>query len=511
MQTALPIGAIVQAPDGSRYRTEAHLGTGGFGAIYLVRKISPQGELFALKEVFSFTSRERERVIFEGEILKRLQHRALPRVYHVFDDEEQTRVYLLMDYIKGADLEQLRRQQKEKRIPLSRVLVIMAPIIDAISYMHRQVPPIIHRDIKPPNIIVPAASDGGVLVDFGLAKAYVPEGTTTTLRHGTPGYAAIEQYGGKTNPRTDIYGLGATLYTLLTGTVPTDAINRIIPGQEIDPLVPVHQYVPSVPRTVSEDIQRAMAMNSQERFSSVEQLWRSLYAHATQQDPPIETESTAPLASSALDTTEVLPALSVTSERTRTSSIEAKPAAVSEYNHIPPPALAPVEVSRPAQTQTAISLSHNRKRAIFPLLAVVLLLSIGLFVSQSKFGTSLNPVPVRHIRPIEPAPTHAVPPVAAQPCPLGTAVPQAPASASPYALLKTCYVGSIHDVIAGHTDLILSNIQQHGPRISGYYTGLGFNGPFTGTIDTHEHLHFKGTFYGGTGTIAFEGNIKLGG
>lgn len=516
MQTILPIGATIQAPDGSRYRTEAHLGAGGFGAIYLVRKTRQQGGLFALKEVFCFTQRERDRVIFEGEILKRLNHEALPRVYHVFDDEEHTRVYLLMDYIKGADLELLRRQQEEKRIPLSRVLVIMAPIIGAISYMHSQRPPIIHRDIKPSNIIVPAVSDGGVLVDFGLAKVYVLEGATTTLRHGTPGYAALEQYGGRTNPRTDIYGLGATLYTLLTGTTPTDAIDRIMPELETDPLMPVHLRVPSVPRTVSEDIQRAMAISSQERFSTVQEFWRTLYAHATQQDRPIETETTAPLASNAVDATEILPVVTATTavaEHTRISSIEVAPAADSEFERVPSPRLAPVEVSQPVQIDTMVSQSRRRKRGIFPLLLVALLLIIGLSLSAglSKFWSwpLPNAVPTPHIVHTARTPAHAVPTAAAQPCAVGAAVPQAPGS--PYALLQTCYVGLIHSLRADHTVLILSNIQQHGPQISGYYAGLGFNGPFTGTIDTHAHLQFTGTIYGGTETIAFEGNIQLGG
>jgi serine/threonine protein kinase len=85
----------------------------------------------------------------------------------------------------------------------------------------------VHRDIKPSNIIVPARGGEAVLVDFGLAKEYVIDNTTTLIRHGSPGYAAPEQYGSGTSPQTDIYGLAATLYTLLTGTVPIDAITRV--------------------------------------------------------------------------------------------------------------------------------------------------------------------------------------------------------------------------------------------------------------------------------------------
>jgi len=103
----------------------------------------------------------------------------------------------------------------------------LAPIMNAVSYLHNQQPPIIHRDIKPANIVVPPSGNEEVLVDFGIAKEFNPDSTTTAVRHVSPGYAAPEQYGLGTNTRTDIYGLGATIYTLLTGVVPADSFYRI--------------------------------------------------------------------------------------------------------------------------------------------------------------------------------------------------------------------------------------------------------------------------------------------
>src|SRR5438445_12582237 len=99
--------------------------------------------------------------------------------------------------------------------------------MDAITYLHKQHPPVLHRDIKPSNIIVPAGGPP-VLVDFGIAKEYEPDSTTTTVRRCSPGYGAPEQYSSGTNNRTDIYGLGATFYVLLSGIVPADAFNRMI-------------------------------------------------------------------------------------------------------------------------------------------------------------------------------------------------------------------------------------------------------------------------------------------
>ncbi|HYB01757.1 MAG TPA: serine/threonine-protein kinase, partial [Ktedonobacteraceae bacterium] len=244
-QTVLPVGAKIQHPDGERYIIDRLLGKGGFGAVYLVRNRHASGQLFALKEVIDPNAIDRQRFIFEAELLKRLHHRALPRVYKVFEYEKLKRVYMLMDYIEGQNLDILLAEQPERRFSLPLVLAIMKPIVDALIYLHNQNPPIVHRDIKPANFIVSTRGGEAVLVDFGLEKEYIEDNTTTIIRHGSPGYAAPEQYGSGTNLRTDIYGLGATFYTLLTGTVPVDAITRVTANRGIDPLVPAHLVVPS--------------------------------------------------------------------------------------------------------------------------------------------------------------------------------------------------------------------------------------------------------------------------
>ncbi len=219
----LPTGTIVQ----ERYVIENLLGRGGFGAVYLVRDLRVRGNLFALKEIVDTSKQERERFAFECEVLKRLDHHSLPRVYRVFEDDKNARAYMLMDYIEGPNLEMLRLQQPDKRFPLEQALDMIAPIFDVVSYFHKQEPPIIHRDIKPSNIIVPKTGDEAVLVDFGIAKEYNMDATTTAVRRCSPGYGAPEQYARGTNPRTDIYGLAATLYAILTGVVPVDAFYRM--------------------------------------------------------------------------------------------------------------------------------------------------------------------------------------------------------------------------------------------------------------------------------------------
>lgn len=293
LQTILPIGTVV----GNRYIVEELLGKGGFGAVYLVKDQRVKGNLFALKEVIDSNKKERLRFAFEGDVLKRLDHAALPRVYRAFNDDKSNRAYMLMDYIAGPNLEMLRQQQPDHRFPLPQALRMMAPIFDAVSFLHEQTPPIIHRDIKPANIIVPTADDSTVLVDFGIAKEYNPDSTTTAIRRCSPGFGAPEQYAIGTNTRTDIYGLGATLYALLTGLVPEDAFYRMtqMSNSNVDPLEPIKHFVPAIPLAVSQAIERAMAINSTERFATVQEFWQALNAFQQGQETPVPVAPVVPV------------------------------------------------------------------------------------------------------------------------------------------------------------------------------------------------------------------------
>ncbi len=311
-QILLPGGITVRDPQGDRYVIEGPLGTGRFGAVYLVSDRRIKQNLFALKEVINPNKRDRERFIFEGEVLKRLDHRALPRVYRVFEHDKLKRVYLLMDYIKGRNLEALRKEQPDQRFALPLVLALLAPIVEALIYLHRQDPPIVHREIKPANIIVPLGAHEAVLVDFGSAKEYVPDADTTALRHRSAGYAAPEQYGSGTTPRTDIYGVGATFYTLLTGTIPLDAISRVMRSRSkgSDPLKLAHLLAPAVPTAVAQAMQRAMSISSADRYETVEEFWQVVTDHATHQQTyiPQVTSADMPQALPEQDTARTMPA-----------------------------------------------------------------------------------------------------------------------------------------------------------------------------------------------------------
>jgi eukaryotic-like serine/threonine-protein kinase len=497
-QTILPVGATIPHPAGDRYVIERLLGRGGFGAVYLVRDRHVKQRLFALKEVIDPSRRDHERFIFEAEVLKRLNHRALPHVYHVFVYEKLKRVYMLMDYIEGQDLEALLHEQPGRRFSLPLVLALMTPIVDALIYLHGQNPPIVHRDIKPANIIMQTKSGEAVLVDFGLAKEYVVDNTTNVIRHGSPGYAAPEQYGSGTNPRTDIYGLGATLYTLLTGTIPADAITRVTGSKRIDPLTPAYLVAPDVPWTVSMVIEQAMSISSEDRFATVEEFWQELTNPAPKQQVQPPPPQSFDIAEGELvhtpDRSKVQPPLP--------QSIDTPlPLTASEQE------LERITTITPGPLEQRPDIPHSRKWSV----ALAIFLAL-LFLAA--MGTGLLLFIPRHDNS---PPTQRVTPT------LAPSTPQSKATATPtrtpvgpvYPAIATSYAGTVTDLLNSQhpqkTALFLTSIQQNGGNISGYFQGLGMTGPFKGSVTTDEKVNFTVSVQSGASTLSFEGSIKVGG
>src|SRR6266516_7557483 len=281
VQAAHPYGSVI----GERYLVRGLLGEGGDGAVYLVRDQQRVNRnistLFVLKELINPSKQERDQITFEGMFLRRLHHRSLPRVHHVFKDDKHNRVYILMDYIEGPNLTLMRLREPEERFSLPHAMTFMTPIVDAVTYLHSQQPPIIHKNITPTNIILPHGIAEPVLVDFGIAKAFDPDSTNTAVRYFSFGYGAPEQYNEDACIRTDIYGLAATFYSLLTGLIPPDALYRIVQLNDTgsDPLVPANQIPPLIPPATTEAIHRSMSISSNDLFSTVEEFWQDLTAH----------------------------------------------------------------------------------------------------------------------------------------------------------------------------------------------------------------------------------------
>ncbi len=255
----------------NRYRILQVLGHGGMGSVYHAVDEVLQIEV-AIKENL-FTSPEyAEQFRQEARLLASLRHPNLPRVTDYFVIEGQGQ-YLIMDFIPGEDLKE--RIEREGALPVPEVLTIAMALCEALEYLHSQHPPVIHRDVKPGNVRL--TPEGKVfLVDFGLAKVGgADQKTVTGAQAITPGFSSPEQYGsgGHTDPRSDIYGLAATLYMALTGVAPEDAFERLM---ETNPLTPIRDLRSDIPSELAEVIEQALALRPEDRPGSVAEFKQQL-------------------------------------------------------------------------------------------------------------------------------------------------------------------------------------------------------------------------------------------
>lgn len=211
-----------------RYRILEQVGEGGFGSIYKATDLDENRRLVAIKQI-NLRLLSPQRMIeatdsFNREVgyLSRLKHGHIPRIYDYFTDPDHW--YIVMEYIKGETLENKLKKVRRGRFSTQQVFDIGIALCDELGYLHTQRPPIIFRDVKPGNIM--QTGTGRIyLIDFGIARHYAPGQTRDTAPLGSPGYAAPEQYGkAQTTTQTDIYGLGATLQTLLTGKEPLEIL-----------------------------------------------------------------------------------------------------------------------------------------------------------------------------------------------------------------------------------------------------------------------------------------------
>jgi serine/threonine protein kinase len=255
-----------------RYRIVGLLGQGGFGAVYRAWDMNLSRPC-ALKENLEISDEARRQFEREAQILANLNHPGLPRVIDHFVISGQGQ-YLVMDYIEGEDLHQVM-EKTGGPLPESQAVAWVLQVCDALNYLHTQTPPVIHRDIKPANIKI-TPQDRAVLVDFGIAKIYDPKlRTTSGARAVTPGYSPPEQYGqGQTDAQSDVYALGATLYNLLTGTVPTDSVD-VVAGNAPPP-PPVIMLNPKISPVVSTAVMRAMNTNKALRLHSMREFQAAL-------------------------------------------------------------------------------------------------------------------------------------------------------------------------------------------------------------------------------------------
>ncbi|HUX76892.1 MAG TPA: serine/threonine-protein kinase [Anaerolineae bacterium] len=271
---------------GERYRIVKLLGQGGMGAVYRAWDTRLNRPV-ALKEMIpqsgldvNMLSQLRGQFQQEAQVLATLAHANLVRVTDYFSGDGNE--YLVMDFVEGESLAD--RIQREGAQSEKQVLAWARQLLDALAYCHGQ--GVIHRDIKPQNIIV-TPEGRAVLVDFGLVKLWDPQDprTQTVMRGaGTPEYAPPEQYDmglGHTDPRSDIYSLGATLYHALTGQVPPTATQRMASPTTFVPPSRVNVGVTPATEAV---VLKALQIAMDDRFQSAEEMAQALGGEAR---PPL--------------------------------------------------------------------------------------------------------------------------------------------------------------------------------------------------------------------------------
>lgn len=225
-QAALAPGTVLTR----RYRINELIGSGGYACVYRATDMT-FGYDRAIKEVSDPDKGVRDQFRLEAELLINSRHPNIPHGYHLIED--MGRLFLVMDFVEGKDLEELLNEsltQRGRPLDEAQVLRWAIEICSALDEMHNLRVPVIHRDIKPANIKI-TPDQRPILIDFGLAKLHHKSNPTMTAAQGvSPGFAPPEQYmaKGRTDARTDIYGLGATLYACLTGKDPPEAPSRLL-------------------------------------------------------------------------------------------------------------------------------------------------------------------------------------------------------------------------------------------------------------------------------------------
>ena len=317
-----------------RYLIVGQAGRGGMSAVYQAVDTLSRNRQVAIKEMSQGHLDSGElaeataRFQQEADLLGSLQHPNLPRIYDGFS--EYGRSYLVMEYIDGKTLLQMLKDSGGRPLPIPQVLDYAIQLCDVLTYLHSQNPPIIFRDLKPTNVMV-MENGHVVLIDFGIARFFKEGQAQDTVFLGSPGYAPPEQHGAsQTNPRSDLYSLGATLHCCLTGRDPFLAKDRFA-------FPPVHQLNPLVPVELDQLIQRMVSMDERERPNSAQEVRQALLR--IKQQASVATTGINPVQASA--PTQYIPPASTSTPIRSTNPASTHPPTVPvstppAYGQLPP-------------------------------------------------------------------------------------------------------------------------------------------------------------------------------
>lgn len=288
---------------GGKYTIEKKIGEGGFSITYramqsglnravCIKEYFPAGH--SMRDTAHYTvypqgiddalfEKYRQAFRKEAETLASLQHPSIVEVIDIFDENNTS--YMVMPFVEGRTLQQMVEQQGP--LPYPEAVNYIAQVADAVAYIHQR--HILHRDIKPDNVII-TAEYRAILIDFGSAREFVNDKTQAHTSILTHGYAPTEQYSttSRKGSYTDIYAIGATLYFVLTGTVPMDAAARM--SEEMpDP----RSVNPAIPDEANRTIIKAMQMKAIDRHQTVEEFMDDLRNIRPSQAATATTSATA--------------------------------------------------------------------------------------------------------------------------------------------------------------------------------------------------------------------------
>jgi serine/threonine protein kinase len=275
----LGAGGTVEKPMLGRYQIDKELGKGAMGVVYL-GKDPKIGRVVAIKTMALAQEFEpdelaevKERFFREAETAGRLSH---PHIVTIYDaGEEHDLCYIAMELLKGGDLAPFTKPGN--LLPQDKVVSIVARVAEALGYAHRQ--GVVHRDVKPANVMYYPATDSVKVTDFGIARLTDSSKTKTGMVLGTPSYMSPEQLAGKKiEGRSDLFSLAVSLYQLLCGRLPFEgeSMAQLMFKISSEPPADILSINPAVPPALDAFLARALAKNPDERFHTGEEFAQAL-------------------------------------------------------------------------------------------------------------------------------------------------------------------------------------------------------------------------------------------
>ena len=267
------IGTVI---DG-KYEILKQIGKGGMSTVYLAmdKRLNKQ---WAVKEIKrNGFGKNNEQIVNEvpadAEMMKKLDHPAIPRIVDIIDHRNDEFIYVVMDYVEGESLDKVLKEYGAQ--PQDLVIEWAKQICDALGYLHSQKPPIIYRDMKPANVML--KPEGNIkIIDFGIAREYKEANLADTTVLGTRGYASPEHYGSRqTDERSDIYTIGMTMHHLLTGVDP----------RPIDYIyAPIRQWNPELSGGLERIIDKCVSPDPKDRYQNCNELLYALDHYTEEED-----------------------------------------------------------------------------------------------------------------------------------------------------------------------------------------------------------------------------------